>query len=722
MPIVIGGDSTVSKTPLTDPAVKNSFGQNIAEVTNNSVEIPLSNYQYKQGSCDDTYLIMARESAIKAKNAAADDRVYPKALEYYDLAQLHSKPQLKFVPTSKAVKKYNNPEVAMLNQANFAKQVSLYDTLKTSSGVPGFIDAFFKGEPSGRTEGFSLHPEQFVGTRFDPKLGGFIISPNPSNIPEIGQTYTAIPEMLLDNTRSTTGFGLVAFWVPPNQYERYPVFQQLFPDTPIPSDAPAIEPTATIENRQKRNNDQELNTEYQQRTGNRFLSIPLHLSEAHIPLLEDLKATAISHLFDVYRCDEKREKVNIYSHAPIYAMQTCGLHFHIRVNEGNHPLETDLRNLSVDEIISQLKSAGKITKFPMTSSGKVITQNPILKPKTYADNGVDFERAPNPWKTPATKSANLAFINTNRAAELHERRMTNKTPYEITAKAAKKYDKDSIALVPRENIKKRLQGYNSNFALPKFIHNFFVESNNIKSRTLDAHPEQFAATSFQPKIGGMIIMPNPSYTPGKKEFFDNPTQAKFGPGGFGCVAYLVPSDLYEHTSVFSKLFTHQEQSEQVATLNRETAAEYKARTGNDVVSTVSHLRKEHLSLLEEMKTLAISHLKTVYHVNESDKIDLYFHSPVYGDKTAGLHLHLRVNQGVHPGENDTQRLDLDKVISILKDENIADEQIEDAIIDTAKRTTSDKVFSMSPIWNKAQFENHDASFETLMNPWKRPFS
>lgn len=651
----------------------------------------------------------------------ADPRLYPKTYDRYDLAQL-SRWHKPAGPTctAKAAKKYNLDHLALINKDNIRSQIQQFYTKRSSGGVPGYIDSFFRGEPGGRTEGYALHPEQFCATSFHPKLGGFLISPNPSNIPEIGQSYTNDASSLLEKTRGGKGFGLVCYWVPPGTHERYPTFQTLFPNTPIPDYAHEIEHQDNPPyGREKRMANVESNQEYHARTGIRFLSIPLDLTAEHVPLLEELKATVMTHLKDVYHCDPSKEKVEIYSHSPIYAMESCGLHVHVRVNEGRHPLESDLRNLDIDDAIFQLSTKGQVTHFPATSSGDFISYNVAAKMERAIRNGIKFTKVPNPWKAPSVKEEKTDF-----STHPFVKRPNNLGGPSMSMRSALKYDTPEIGLLSQDAMNARISRYAGNQILPDFIYDFFTKDDNSKLQAFQQHPEQFPATSFT-NVGGMLLMPNTKYIKGKSEFFpdaSNVVQKTRHNGGFALVGYWVPPGVFEGRDAFIKLFSKDTGTAKSDVDARETVAEYNNRMETKFIVNPIDVKKCHIPMLKEFKEMSLKNLQEVYGVQPGkDKVDMYLHSPIYGNKTAGFHIHVRVNQSLPAGESDVNRLSFDDLLDILEDESVTDNDVQARILDkSAKTKSSQYIFSFSSAWGKEQFQGIPVKY--VRNPWKRPIA
>jgi guanylate kinase len=80
---------------------------------------------------------------------------------------------------------------------------------------------------------------------------------------------------------------------------------------------------------------------------------------------------------------------------------------------------------------------------------------------------------------------------------------------------------------------------------------------------------------------------------------------------------------------------------------------------NPYLVSLLDLEAKHLPLLRSMKEKIDQNLK-LYHIGKNDRIDLFFHFP-YAPKTASLHLHVRVNQHIHPLEA-AKSISLDDVI------------------------------------------------------------
>ncbi|WP_434629600.1 hypothetical protein J3P84_09370 [Pseudomonas sp. Z1-29] len=658
---------------------------------------------------------MACFNQLKSNGGGAgnsDCRLIPKSYDRYDLARL-SEVQERPRPSEKAAKKYNGPTVGLVSEESMRLRLDLYNKSSVFGGVPGFIDAFLRGEPGGRTEGYVQRPEQFCTTSFHPRLGGFIISPNQSNIPERGQSYTDDSATLLERTRGGAGFGLVAYWVPPCTYERYPMFQELFPGTAVPENAPVVEVSAAdVFNRQGRRSTQESNEAYKLRSGVDFISVPLNLRREHLPLLEELKERALAHLQEQYKCDATKEAVEIYTHGPFYLNNSCGFHVHVRVSVPQHPLETDLRVFYIDDVLKQLETHGKIVGFRGAATGGYLE----FSTEELKANGLEFKKLPNVWADPVKQ-----LMNGARGRFSPDGVASDNGIYKMSSKSVMKYDSEEVGLVELQALKLRMERYGENSVVPDFVHEFLTKPGSRKAQGFFSCPEQFAATRFSEELGGIFIMPNAKHIPGKVEIFSDPGSVKkdtLNKGGFALVAYWVPPKIYGTQLVFEKLFGVNDNVEGSDCLQLETVNQYKARTGLGHITNLVDVKKMHLTMLEEFKAVALNHLSETYGVSEGDKVEFYFHSPIYGKKTAGLHIHVRVNQRLPAGELDTNALKLEALISILQDEHVRDDDIMMKVLESVPKTSSGKYFMYTAAWGKREFEGIKVDF--VGNPWRRP--
>lgn len=307
-------------------------------------------------------------------------------------------------------------------------------------------------------------------------------------------------------------------------------------------------------------------------------------------------------------------------------------------------------------------------------------------------------------------------------------RLGSRETHQVKEKSAGKYDRKDVALLSRAELEKKLASFETlQPAVPSFISDF-IQGLEREDRTggYKAHPEQFTGTKFLSGIGGFLISPNESYVPKGKGAYDDPKTVKNQLGGMAVLGYYVPDQKFNGHKVFNEIFKDADHGliagqEIFNSEKRENAQKYKERTGLDYLSTFCDLRKKHIPLLENFRSVMLAHLQDIYAVDpKKDKIQLYMHKPLYGDPNVGLHIHARINQANHPGELDIQQLDfdLDGTIQILKD--VPENEIKDAILNKMSVDgTGKKYVAMAPIWAPKEYEGI-ASYSKHANPWLRP--
>lgn len=325
-------------------------------------------------------------------------------------------------------------------------------------------------------------------------------------------------------------------------------------------------------------------------------------------------------------------------------------------------------------------------------------------------------------------ASKIPYASPSYVASVTAARLRFRQGHQVKEKSAGKYDRKEVALLNRTELEKKLASFETlRPAVPSFISDF-MQGLEREDRTAGyrAHPEQFTGTKFFPGIGGFMISPNRSYVPKGTGAYENSSTARNQVGGMAVLGYYVPDQKFNGHKVFNEIFKdadHQLISGQEVFNGeaRENAQQYTARTGLDYLSTFCDLRKKHIPLLENFKSVMLAHLRDVYSVDpEHDKVQLYMHKPLYGDPNVGLHIHARVNQANHAGELDIQQLnfDLDETIKILK--AFPENEIKDAILNKMSVDGAGKKYvAMAPIWAPKEYEGI-ASYTTRSNPWFRP--
>ncbi len=355
---------------------------------------------------------------------------------------------------------------------------------------------------------------------------------------------------------------------------------------------------------------------------------------------------------------------------------------------------------SQDVDMSKLLSA-----TPEAVSGKVV----LLRQKSHEAETLS---APEPLRM-QQRHARDDLFDASRSAPRGKRKPD--------AKAPSKYDGREVALIDRKGLEQRWAKYDQNTVLPAFVHHFLTDSRDSKSMAFVDHPEQFPATSYSETLGGMVLMPNRNYVPGKLEAFPSPStinDATRDSGGFVLVGYWVPASIYEGQQQLHDVFKTGKTVDSAQPMYRPTIGEFKAKTKLPYITTTSDVKPAHLDMLREFKSIALANLREVYGVDETrDDVKLYMHSPVYGDATAGLHIHVRVNYVQPAGERDLS-LTLDDLIAILETPGIADDDVKERILERHPHTRSGKYFAYAPVFEAEEFSGIDHARHT--NVWQRP--
>ncbi|MDR3399672.1 MAG: hypothetical protein P4M06_19175 [Pandoraea sp.] len=344
-------------------------------------------------------------------------------------------------------------------------------------------------------------------------------------------------------------------------------------------------------------------------------------------------------------------------------------------------------------------------------------------PETVAGKVVLTHRKAHEAEAPTTAAASRAEQFDTRDDLFVANSTLSRGKRKPDTKSTSKYEGENVALVDRNGLEQRWAKYDQNAVLPMFVHNFLTDTTYSKSMAFAEHPEQFPATSYSKTLGGIVLMPNRRYIPGELETFPNPAtlnDTTRHSNGFVLVGYWVPGSLYEGQQQLHNVFKTGETVDLAQAVHRPTIGEFKANTGLPYITTTTDVKPAHLDMLREFKRIALANLRDVYGVDETrDDVKFYMHSPVYGDETAGLHIHVRVNHVLPAGEWDLS-LRLDDLIAILETPGIADDDVKEKILEQHLHTRSGKYFTYSPAFDATQFSGIDFSMHT--NVWQRPTS
>jgi hypothetical protein len=254
--------------------------------------------------------------------------------------------------------------------------------------------------------------------------------------------------------------------------------------------------------------------------------------------------------------------------------------------------------------------------------------------------------------------------------------------------------------------------------LPRFIHDFFKGRASRDRRGVVVFNQLYLVTQASPDSGGIFIRPNPIYA--THEALSNPKQLKNSPEGFALVAWFVhPEQLqdielkeafFSGMQFFSKVIqgrvVQQMQTDEgvkdfdTALRKGATETELQQLVGPDPVSSdwgrensnstlmersdsqelnevveqrskikikvsILDLTRDDIQMLKSLRKTVIEHLSMEYAVDEAqDDIRMHFHFP-YQESTSTLHMHIRINQALHPLDN-SRSFSIDDIIKILE--------------------------------------------------------
>jgi len=210
--------------------------------------------------------------------------------------------------------------------------------------------------------------------------------------------------------------------------------------------------------------------------------------------------------------------------------------------------------------------------------------------------------------------------------------------------------------------------------LPGFMDDFIHL--NLESPDLGIilkHPELVQWLSD----GTAVLLPDYPYI--KSESGDLLRKSKNEPEGLSLgIWYIHPKQLEE--TVFSspenrndfrkatKSFCYDPSLKPVSRLqrnaNQKRIKDIEESSGIPYLASALDLNAGHIQWLKELKIMALGHLSQYYNVTDEDNTLMFFHR-IIAPPHVTLHLHIRVNQGMHPLEK-SYRLMLDDIIEGLE--------------------------------------------------------
>lgn len=240
---------------------------------------------------------------------------------------------------------------------------------------------------------------------------------------------------------------------------------------------------------------------------------------------------------------------------------------------------------------------------------------------------------------------------------------------------------DSIRFT-KEGLENLRRKYDAMHGAPSFMHSFLKLDNSQRDlRQALMYPQFFPY--FEPEQ--FLITPNLPYDP-NCEYLSNPRSQKLKDKGITLNAWFIHPDsscIQEKSRQLLSSLSNQNDSGMkfIEFLRKELETDQKGKipssagNGRDV-KTIAELKRNggylasildldgsHIDLLKNLKEKSLKHLRDQYGVFENDDASLYFHFP-YDEDSVTLHLHIRVNHGLHPLEAN-KSFTLDEIVSGL---------------------------------------------------------
>lgn len=314
--------------------------------------------------------------------------------------------------------------------------------------------------------------------------------------------------------------------------------------------------------------------------------------------------------------------------------------------------------------------------------------------------------------------------------------------------------------------------------LPKFIHDFFKGRPSRDRRGVVMFNQLYLAMQASPDSGGILIRPNPIYT--THETLSNPKQLKNSDEGFALVAWFVHPEQLQDTPLkeaflsgnmqsFSEIIQGRVEQQMhtddgiknfdIALRKGATQTELQQLVGSDSANaewvrenshstlmkrsdsqelneaveqrskikikvSILDLTKNDIPQLKTLKKTVFEHLEKEYAVDVAqDDVRMHFHFP-YQESTSTLHMHIRINQGLHPLDNSRCFL-IDDIIKILEQ----NKDVMDLILERvpfygdlqkhpdffSQMNASQEEFSMKVVKNpfKIEFQNGETHFQSI---------
>lgn len=172
-----------------------------------------------------------------------------------------------------------------------------------------------------------------------------------------------------------------------------------------------------------------------------------------------------------------------------------------------------------------------------------------------------------------------------------------------------------------------------------------------------------------------MISPNPSYFSTNS----NPLTEKDKEYGTGIIVWFFHQNQIESSKIknntnvelsqLCKTIKNVEMSNSQLYLSRTNSQESISRINENshitYLASILNLEKQHLNFLKDSKKRILNYIESIFNVDSKrDFVNIYSHFP-YMENMATFHLHVRINQGLHPLERH-HSMTIDEMINVLE--------------------------------------------------------
>lgn len=325
-----------------------------------------------------------------------------------------------------------------------------------------------------------------------------------------------------------------------------------------------------------------------------------------------------------------------------------------------------------------------------------------------------------------------------------EKQQTNSNKYRMPEKMLNKYNvptcsKAKFTASSLDLLK--TEYHNSVRGLPGFVHRF-LKGEPSRHRDGVVNASKLYPVMKDNKIESLtLLLPNPSYHPHIIDV-NKIRDLKNQPAGFGLVSWFIYPTLFNAYLKKEKENTNSKELSVLIQHIKELATEklkaypqwlrYGANNPKNLKGSFSSLPRTNsqecikniedhdqytqpylasildldhdpqfsVYYLKKLKKFVWNHVETIYGINKSDQVNLYFHFP-YADSTTTLHLHVRVNQKAH-GLEMGRCFMIDDIINQLEN----NKTVKDLILNKNNGVSYNESFTAVPGINKITVEDN----------------